>query len=366
MPTGIWLLDEPTRGDLAGDAAFVGGVRVAWRQYHEALELLSRMAGDTHIVWAGSTPAGPAAFVAQREEDAGSTGPQLYVGFVESSPGGLRVVDPVITFTPTAPDQVIPAALLGNALDVLVVIDFGVPVSCSTELSYASDGRVARTFRPMPFVDGAAVVRVPPQGDRISVALRADQQRVETHVDLVNVDRIKSRSGPEQPQVDHLEQRVLPGAGAVWPADPAKAQDEASPWRDEALAPYNDIGGFNKTSVMPQWWIRGATADGRRLWVETLTVWDDPARVVAVLGRAGARPRVVYGGTMAKDSPLQVQLRLPDRQGVVVAAKGATMRYRTRDGGWRKVSGDAALLPDTAAEVEVTAPNGRPTRVPVR
>lgn len=363
---GTWLLDEPTRGDLADDEEFLRGARAAWRRYHQAAEFAPQVLGEAHVVWAGSTPAGPAAFLAQAEKVEGVQPLQLYVGFVESIAGGLRVVDPAITVTPTAQEQVIPAALLGGSLDVLVVIDCEVPMRYSTEPRYAADGRLDRTFQPVRFSDGAAVLRVPPQGDRISIALRLDPDLTDTNVDLLNVDRVKALTGVEQSEVDHINQRALPGAEVAWSADPATAQHELSRWRDEALRPYFDVGGFGKTSTMPMWWIRGATPDGRRLWVETLTVWNDPARVVAVLGRPGAEPRVVYGGVMAKTSPVQVALRLPDKQGVVVAAKDARMRYRTGGGSWQAVSADAALLPDATTEVEVTPRGGRATRVSVR
>jgi hypothetical protein len=48
----------------------------------------------------------------------------------------------------------------------------------------------------------------------------------------------------------------------------------------------------------------------------------------------------------------------------VVAALGATLRYRV-DGRWRPASGDAALVPDGATEVEVSRAGAGSTVLPL-
>jgi hypothetical protein len=60
---------------------------------------------------------------------------------------------------------------------------------------------------------------------------------------------------------------------------------------------------------------------------------------------------------------LPVRLRVPDGQGWVVAHYGAQLQYRaSADGAWQDAGSDAALLPDNAAQVQVTK-NGNATVV---
>ncbi|GFJ94759.1 SigE family RNA polymerase sigma factor [Phytohabitans rumicis] len=74
------LLDTPTRGDLAGDAAYLRKVRDAWRSHLVDIEVGVR--GEPNILWAGTTPVGPAAYIVQRT----NTNP------VVAQPSGERMV----------------------------------------------------------------------------------------------------------------------------------------------------------------------------------------------------------------------------------------------------------------------------------
>ena len=64
-------------------------------------------------------------------------------------------------------------------------------------------------------------------------------------------------------------------------------------------------------------------------------------------------------------APLPVRLRLPDNQGVLVAAEGSALSYRVGDGQWQDAGRNAALLPATATDVRVTDANGTTTNVSV-
>ncbi|MEK8105278.1 hypothetical protein NKG94_08975 [Micromonospora sp. M12] len=74
------LLTEPTRGDLAADEGYLRQVRQVWQR--QIKEVGDRTRGAPHVVWAGGTPAGPAAYVAQ------PTAHGTTVGFVEPTAGG--------------------------------------------------------------------------------------------------------------------------------------------------------------------------------------------------------------------------------------------------------------------------------------
>jgi hypothetical protein len=235
--------------------------------------------------------------------------------------------------------------LTGPAFDVLVVIDDGRTVEFSPDLTYGADGSVRRTFRPLVFDRDGAAVR---QGR--APALRSGGQRV----DLANLTALaEGRRGEPRPRT--LD-RPLPGSAAAWPADPPEDWDLRNDDR------YDDRYGYHVHSGdAAAWFIRGATADGYRLSVQSLTAGDRPDRLFLLLGRPDKTPEPVYLGTPDPRAALPVRVRLPGSQGVVVAAERATLRYRVRTGPWLPVGGDAALLPAAATEAEVT----RPGRTPV-
>ncbi|MEK8105277.1 hypothetical protein NKG94_08970 [Micromonospora sp. M12] len=54
---------------------------------------------------------------------------------------------------------------------MLLVLDFGQPVQFSAQLRSMPDGKVERTFEPVAFHNGAAVLSVPPQRTKLTVAL---------------------------------------------------------------------------------------------------------------------------------------------------------------------------------------------------
>ncbi|WP_112668663.1 hypothetical protein [Micromonospora saelicesensis] len=64
-------------------------------------------------------------------------------------------------------------------------------------------------------------------------------------------------------------------------------------------------------------------------------------------------------------APLPVRLRLPDDQGVLVAAEGSALSYRVGDGQWQDAGRNAALLPAAATDVRVTDATGTTTDVPI-
>lgn len=110
---------------------------------------------------------------------------------------------------------------------------------------------------------------------------------------------------------------------------------------------------------------RAATPDGRRLLVQTVQYDDDPARVVVLLARGDAPFHAAASGFLDWTAPLPVRLRLPDGQGVLVAAEGAKLSYRVGAGRWHDAGRGAALLPADTTEVRVTPAGGTATTVPV-
>jgi hypothetical protein len=99
--------------------------------------------------------------------------------------------------------------------------------------------------------------------------------------------------------------------------------------------------------------------------VETVQYDDDPSRVIALLARPYLPFEAVASTTADWSASLPVRLRLPDDQGVLVAAEGSALSYRVGDGQWQDAGRDAALLPATATDVQVTDANGTVTSVQI-
>ncbi|WP_157563178.1 hypothetical protein [Micromonospora chokoriensis] len=346
------LLDEPTRGDLATDEGYLRQVREVWQRGMEQADDPPR--GEPNIVWAGDTPAGPAAYVAH------ATVHGMTVGFVKPTADGPRV-GTLTQVTDTETDGLEQAALLGSQRDVLVVLDFGQPAEFSPQLRYAPDGKVERTFEPVVFRDGAAVLSVPPQRTKLTVALSRTPVGRENVIHIDGTSEIYFPGNKDRP-APPLIRRTLPGAEQVWGIDPAAKEVNAP---TEALAEYLDPAGAHTLNGSPLLWVYGVTPDGRRLLVETVQYDDGPSRVIALLAGNNLPFEAVASTTADWTAPLPVRLRLPDDQGVVVAAEGSALSYRAGEGQWQDAGRDAALLPATATDVRVTDANGTTTSVPV-
>jgi len=356
------LLDEPTRGDLAGDRAFLERVARAWRKALSDSDV--SMTGEMHAVWAGNTPVGPAAFVIQRTRDnplaTGEYRVFAMCTFIHTMPDGLEPM--IVTQMDDGPTDGVPqAGLLGPDADVLVVVDFGAPVLYSPELAFNSDGIAVRAWQPAPFTDGAFVARIPQQKTRITVAIgRSPLSRFDI-VHLAN-DLARHPSGQRQPE---LIQKTLPGADRAWRADQLDPQD--LPWdrMEEALMPFLDPCGVHRSGADPIYSVIGSTPDRRRLWLYSLQ-WDDyPSRHLLFLAppNDGAFTPVGFVSTAPGGRDTLI-FGLPDRQGTLFARAGAELRYRTA-AGWQPAETDALLAPPDGLEVEVTIPGAEPQRYPL-
>lgn len=364
------LLDEPTRGDLAADEDYLRQVREAWRR--RAAESDFTLRGQPHVVWAGNTPAGPAAYVAQPTADnpvvVEPAGDRLIAlaAFVEPTVTGPRVMTAEsVTDAGAGNSQ---AVLLGPERDVLLVLDPGRPVEFSPDLRYTADGKIERTFQRVKFRDGAAVLRVPPQRTKVTVALAAAPvdnpvNDPDDRIHIANASEILFPGGQDGPAPQLFDHR-LPGAEQVWGGDP-KPTVQKYVFKTDALAAYNDWGGVHTGDGSPRLTVYGATPDGRRLLLLTLQYDDGPSRVIALLARGDTPFTAVASGIADWTAPLPVRLRLPDGQGTLVAAEGAALSYRTGAGGWHDAGQDAALLPAAATEVRVTPASGSATTLTI-
>lgn len=354
------LFDDPTRGDLARDSAFLRQVTAAWRRATGAAELWLR--GEPHVVWAGSTPKGGAAYVTQRgPDDPVATKPKGqrligYAGFVVPTPTGLRVLRFERLDDSGYLDGNSQAALLGPDRDTLLVLDFGRPVEYSPSMSYAPDGRIVRQHLPVTFRDGAASLAVPPQRTKVTIAVGRAPMSADSRILVVNEHEILFPDGKERPEPRRFGY-VLPGADRAW-----GASVEPVGWPLGAViafAPFVDsVGTHAVNAEAVDLVVFGAVPDGRRLLVGTIQYDDDPGHAVAMLGRRESEYTVVATQAVDWRAPLPVRLRLPDGQGTLVAAPEAKLAYRTGGGAWQDAGRGAALLPAGATEARVTPASG--------
>jgi hypothetical protein len=171
-------LDAPTRGDLAGDLAYQATVRRSWTEkygtgrYRPHGNGFEEVRGEPRLLWAGTTPAGPAAVVGQliRYQHRNKTEfrqDQLLLGAVATGEGGRPVVvaagsRDVFWTRDGGYHQRTPLMsgfFVGVDRSVLLVLDTGAP----TGYALASRPVVGQEFTPLEFHDGVAVVPLPPQ-----------------------------------------------------------------------------------------------------------------------------------------------------------------------------------------------------------
>lgn len=355
------LFDDPTRGDLARDQAFLREVAEVWRRTAESEGTWLR--GQPHVVWAGNTPKGKAAYVTQRTME----------NPIVTEPGNLRLIGIAAFVVPTASglrlltmeqldnsgnlDGHSQAAFLGPDRDTLLVLDFGRPVEYSPSMSFAPDGRIVRQNLPVRFRDGAASLAVPPQRTKVTIAVGRAPLSADSRIHVVNENEILFPGGKERPHPKRFDY-VLPGADRAWggSVDPTKRPLGAV----IAFDPFLDrVGTHVANPESPVLAVFGATPDGRRLLVDTIQYDDDPAHAVAMLGRGESEYAVVATQSVDWAAPLPVRLRLPDGQGTLVAAPEAKLEYRTGAGDtWLDAGRGAALLPAGATEVRVTPASG--------
>lgn len=343
-----------TRGDLAGDRQLLARIRTAWLDN-------AGEPGEPHILWVGRTPAGPVALVSAPTEIGLPDGPTDRLGFVATVDGRLRFSGHV-SLIPAG--TLAPVALLAGAQrDVLVVAGLGRKIQFSADYRFDDLGRIERRFEDLPSGPDDVLVRtVPGQDDHVRFALM--QEGDDPEVTLFYTDEQRAAAMNSMPG---RQDRRLAGSILAW--DKA-TEAELLRWDVTSRPGYDDDQfGYHSWQGPTAWWIRGQAPDGRRLVVQTVAL-DGRARLFVLLGTAGARPVPRYLGllgprvsTEIRDEvggPLHVlHVRLPDQQGVVVAAPEATFRYRVRGGGWLPTEGDAVLIPDAATELEVRPRRGR-------
>ncbi|MFQ1002919.1 hypothetical protein [Modestobacter sp. SSW1-42] len=156
---GPTLYDVPTRGSLAGDAAFVEGVRaIEWSSPpNAAMGVLSPPADTRRVLFAGDVPGGHRwALVMGRMGEAYRTA--WFAGRTGARPGQLALK---LTPGDATPGEPITLQDAGAPTGPLVVVGLpGDRVEYSPGQDRDAAGRLVRTYTELPVVDGVALGEV--------------------------------------------------------------------------------------------------------------------------------------------------------------------------------------------------------------
>jgi hypothetical protein len=360
-----WLYDRPPRGDLVRDAAYVRQVVEVWDRSHATSLNASRgvfrdLRGPSRVVWAGRTPAGPAAVVVQRAvflapAEGVAPGVGTVVGFVGVDAGGRpRLVADGYRDRKGEPGSLSLAWFVDPDRSVVAVLDLGAPVAWAQGWRYHANGVRDLDWTRVAFRDGAATVRV--DGSRWWDVHVARQPFDEPTSDLLVARDVGAR--PTGTQLRWGED--APAALRIAGLSPSRLADPGARF---IAALHARIRGAVRSGGYPLWNASGRLPDGTEVVVADSRLDGDPSHAYAVLSR-GRRTSVVHGGPVDPDAPLPVVVGLPDGRGTVVARERARLEWRSAAAsGWRVAGTGAALVPADATQVRVTPAGEAPVVV---
>lgn len=354
-----WLLDGPTRGDLANDRAFLQRAEKAWAEGIKTSPngTAGAVTGDAHVYWAGNTPGGKVALVAQRAEYS------VAVGLVAGDKPKL---------VNEAPRQARQWALLFGPGDRYAIVPgkFG-RLLISPQWRMTSDGTGERSWRPMESLDDTVrFAQLPAETSppRVQVGRGGVEQARTSErahkLSLMVFPSSRYHLGWERQEKIAIDNRLPWDPNLVFRVGDAKPpRQDGDHWFQAAEAarmqdPLNDVWltGFSVVADLPG----GKSVEA----FELQPFVDGPTGFYALLtDSTESDGKLVYGGVIDRDATLPARVELPDGLGWIVAHYRATLRYRTAaDGAWVDAGKDAALLPHNAEAVEVTVP-GRPPEI---
>lgn len=344
------LSDGRSHGDLANDSAYVSAVKGVWRTYEADYPggLYHHPVGDPAILWAGSTPAGPAALLEQTVDltkRVGGAGPGRYaaLGFIGTSPSGPRV-----TIAHFSEDRYSSTSwYVDPDHRVLAVTDNAVPRGVSYHFTYDKDGTARRVFTPLSFTDGIAVVELPKGATDHNTAV-ADLPWLSYRDNIDTANLQLQGEGPQSGIAwrDPSGYLRLPLSDADGPLS-----NDALDEKNKALDAKTELSYQTSGEGNGSWIVYGTTSAGARALVFQRQLNAEPARLYLLLDG-----QLSDQGIPDASAPLPVKVHLPNGQGWIVAHYGASLRARSGTGPWLPVHADAALIPDNTTEVEVTTP----------
>lgn len=343
------LFDGATHGDLAGDQTYLAAVISAWNHSHDQSGNNSRgifndLRGTPHVVWAGTTPGGRAAVVAQDAylHDHGDIqldheGIYQLLGFVgPGADGRPRVVGD----TYPDPEGILETAwYVDQSRTVIAALGDGGTPGISMRWSYGTDGSARRDYTPLKDADGVGIAVVPATSTP-SVA------RLPFH----DIHDLMLIHGSPQRQLSAADRMSWTGSTRIGGATAPAGSVVRVLWRLLAARRHGEA-----IEVRGGSWSIAADVSGHSILVGEIGLDQEQTRIYAVLDEN----TVIDGGFANEKATLPVRVPLPGGLGTIVAKYGAALAYRTTHGPWVSAGRDAALIPRTATQVRVTAP-GQP------
>lgn len=367
------LLTAATRGDLAGDAAYLRDARTAFSKGMAVAPDVEPLIGEPRVYWAGNTPAGRVAIVVQERKPEEGT-----MTYVDGTVVDLRTVQrlmiglvtgdqaTLVNSTPTGLDSERTAFLFGPTDRFAVAFSGGAPLYASAEWTVGTDGHGARQWTAMTDLDGISFLAFPQpvRGGDVRVVRATDPTTAGHDQSLSTLPASLYAEGHDK------QSKPIPRRTMTWPQNNAlRVGGTKAPPLSKDLdvgselqaAGYGDplarvgVIGFEVIADLPD----GGSVAG----VEYVPNEQGSRLYLAIRDATGKVTQWVYGGTLDPAAALPVKVALPQDQGWLVANRDATLRYRTAPNApWTDAGRAAALLPVNATQVEVTR-DGLPATV---
>ncbi|MFP5370386.1 MAG: RNA polymerase sigma factor, partial [Actinomycetes bacterium] len=225
----IAVHDLPTRGSLAGDTAFLDGVRaLPWESEIFGVDGAPAYAMPSfrRVVFAGDVPGGRWALVVGSSSSGDprggpdGSGDLLQAWF--TGPPGAAPEQMALSSYPLGVPPDVPVALLDPRTGTLVVVAApGDAVEVSERSVLAADGSRSRPYQPADTTEGIATTRIGLGGTTLPFAVHYRVLRGGTVVASSSPEWVVSSVGPDLPVVDISYPRGIPAADAASAAQSA-------------------------------------------------------------------------------------------------------------------------------------------------
>ena len=362
-----WL-DEPTKGDLAGDQQFLDVATRAWEtgrtaSPNESAGVFDDLRGPAHVYWAGNTGDGRAAVVVQQAylhpheglPPGAADTVQTLVGLVatDQDDGKLTLVGDQFQASPGDP---LPGYFwFGENDRTLLVVDTRQPVWERVEVVQPGEGGGAEWHR-LPLVDGVGLVTTEPGliTPPLSIGTAVIGPDPTAHGAVVLPTYLASDYRWAVTSGSPLAPAVTPGLG--WGENWVVGPDVDFPINDP-LALYKSSVGPGR--LVDDWTIRlrfpgggamfvGLVKDGPTPWRVIVTVTNQQGEQMWSFGVGSVHP----GSLVPIIAPVYHDITGGGPDGFVVADKGQPLSYRT-NGDWVDAGTSVALVPADTEQVKV-------------